>query len=78
MVKASKIKAEDELLVLKIKLFKIILILFGLMTLGMSITHFYEQAYYQFFVDVALILVILTGYLKLKYDEKNWRCLKIQ
>ena len=65
-------KETDEFLVLKIKLFKSVLIFFGSMAFVMSITRFYEQAYAQFFVDVLLMVVTLIGYMKLQHNEKNF------
>jgi len=62
----------NEFLALKIKLFKSVLIFFGLMAFIMSITRFYEQVYAQFFVDILLMIVTLVGYIKLKYNEKNF------
>ena len=65
-------KELDEFLELKIKLFKTVLIFFGLMAFVMSITRFYEQSYSQFFVDIALMFVALTGYIKLRSNKQNF------
>ncbi len=62
MPQELKIKEADELLILKIKRFKTILILFALMALAVSITRFYAQAYSQFFVDIALIQIVSLQY----------------
>ena len=58
-------KETNEFLTLKIKFFKTVLILFGLMAFVMGITRFIEQDYYQFFVDIFLIILIVIGYLKI-------------
>ena len=65
-------KETDDFLELKIKLFKALLILFGLMAFVMSIARFYEQSYPQFFVDISWMFVTLIAYIKLRSNKQNF------